>query len=663
MKKNIYSILIALFILLPVSVLAEGYISVSPSSITVEKGSSKTFTITAYNTIGDVSISSNNSGVASVSTGEWGTGMVDEKQTKTGTITVNGVGVGTAAITLTMDAATFDLEDLAGQTKSITVNVIEKQNQTPSQTPTNIPNNPNNNSNNINNNNLSQNNKIKSLSVDGYELLKLDDNNYILDVANDITDIKVNAEAEDSKSKITGIGIHELNVGENNIEIIVTSEAGTQNKINLKVNRKDAYYLEDFEYLVNKKEQEQIDISINYDTNITEEQIDKIKKNNKVVNLNYYDENKKLVYSWSLDGRQMKDVQEFETSLSFMTDNQKEIYKLSNYADGLYINFKHNGILPAGTKIKLFVGDKFENGSFVNVYHYDNEKQALVFIEDDLKVTDGYIEFDIKHCSDYFITMSKIATQAKESTIFKEKKSSNNVFIIVGVIVFILLITFIILYYLKKKSAKKETVQTTNINNNLFQESLVNTENQNTNIPVKNTVNEIVDNNLIENKAILNNEYDSINLNDGLIYNKFSESREIIPESSFNNVNENNIIDGMLLNNTDLESKSTFENIYSSIEENINYEEKNTFNNLQNNNIEKETLFNDNEEEKKIEYKSNNLNIDDYLNNNSIFNNEYKNNNISSETQITRQIENENTAYMDDEENIHLNIDLFNDRN
>lgn len=138
MKKvlcSICSIILALCVLFPVSVFAEGYISASPTSLTIEQGSSETFTITAYNAIGDVSIKSNNSDVASVDTGDWGTGMVDEKQTKTAIITVTGNSVGTTTITLTIDAATFDEDDLAGQTETITVNVVAKQTPTPTPEP------------------------------------------------------------------------------------------------------------------------------------------------------------------------------------------------------------------------------------------------------------------------------------------------------------------------------------------------------------------------------------------------------------------------------------------------------------------------------------------------------------------------------------------------
>ena len=69
-----------------------------------------------------------------------------------------------------------------------------------------------------------------------------------------------------------------------------------------------------------------------------------------------------------------------------MTENEKEIYKLSNYANGLYVSFKHKGDLPRGTKVKLFVGDKFENGNVLNIYEYNSTDKKLNFIKDNIKV-------------------------------------------------------------------------------------------------------------------------------------------------------------------------------------------------------------------------------------------------------------------------------------
>lgn len=445
MKKILFNILLALFVLFPVSVLADGYVSVSPSSLTIEQGSSKTFTITAYNAIGDVSIKSNNSGIASVSTGEWGTGMVEEKVTKTGSITVIGKSVGTTTITLTIDAATFDGDDLAGQTKTVTVNVVAKpapQPQPSNPTPSNPqPQQPQ----------KSTNNNLKSFSIDGFELVKVDNNNYTLTVSNDTTSINVNASAEDSKANVTGTGTKELQVGENNVEVIITSESGAQNKINIKITRKDGYYLEDLDSVLKNDKIQDADIIINADSKITKEQLGKIKTSSKTLRFNYFNEDKKLLYSWTINGKQIKDINEFATTIDFSSENLKEIYKVSNYADGLYINFKHNGDLPTGTKIKLYVGDKFENGNIVNVYRYNANEKKLDFVKDNLKVTDGYIEFDLEHCSDYFVTMSVIGNVVKED-------SSINIFMILTIISIIVIIGLVTFIFIKFKPNKKDNL-------------------------------------------------------------------------------------------------------------------------------------------------------------------------------------------------------------
>lgn len=468
MKKLIANlILVAVFMLFPVSVFASGNISASPSSLSIEVGSSKTFTITATNTIGDVSISSSNTGVARVNTSEWGTGMVDEGQTKSGTITVTGVSEGTATITLTLDAATFDGEDLAGQRRTITVTVVPKSN------PSNNNNNNNNNSNNNNSSNNSNNsgnnnsnttqskstnNKIKEISIDGYELVKVDANNYTLSVGTDVKSINVKATAEDSKAKVTGAGNHDLNIGENNIEVVVTSESGSQNKINIKVTRKDAFYLEDLDSVLNSSETN--DIIITADSKLSSQDLSKIKNSGKTISFNYNDENKKLLYSWTLDGSKMNDFDELNTGVDFKSNNSKEISKLSNYADGLYFTMKHKGSLPNGTKIKLFVGDKYSNGDKVNIYYYNNDDSKLETIKEEVSVKDGYVEFEVSKGTDYFVTMSKINSSSEPVT---ATKSSSKLPIIITMLLIIVALVVAIIYLIKKKKSNNNS---NNSNNN-----------------------------------------------------------------------------------------------------------------------------------------------------------------------------------------------------
>lgn len=438
MKKKYLIILLLTMIIIPFKVFAAGGFSVSTTSISIYPGETKTITISTNNAVGKLNISSSNGGVASASPGS----IFIQNPGSSGSITITGNSVGTATISIVAsdNFATMDEEILAGQAKTITVNVIEKTEPQPSNPQ---PSNPQSQ------NNLSKNNNIKSLSVEDYELVKVDNNNYTLTVSNDVTSININAMAEDSKAKVSGTGVKELTVGENNIEVIITSESGSKNKITIKVTRKDGYYLEDLDSVLKNEKLQDADIIIKTDSKITQEQLNQIKDSKKTLRFNYYDDNKKLIYSWTINGKEIKDNQEFTTSITFATENVKEIYKLSNYADGLYVNFKHTGDLPKGTKIKLYVGDKFENESIVNVYHYNNTEKTLDFIKDNLKVSDGYIEFDVEHCSEYFVTMSTIDNVVKKDT-------SSNIFMIFTIIESIVIIGLVAFIFIKLKPLKKD---------------------------------------------------------------------------------------------------------------------------------------------------------------------------------------------------------------
>jgi len=467
MKKFILFITL---MLLPIKVFASGYISPSTGSLTIEQGSTKTFTITAYNAIGDVSISSNNSSVASVNTSFWETGIVGENETRTGTITVSGVSVGSTTLTLTIDGATFDEDpqSLAG-VRTITINVIPKATTTTTKATTTTKKVENTTTKatttttkkqtektttkkqtttkkvektttkSIEENKLSKNNNLKEIIIDNYEVEKKDNNLYVLNVNNSVTEITINASSEDDKATIEGNGKKTLVVGENKFEIIIKSESGEDNIITLIVNRKDGNYIEDLNDILNNKNIKNADIYIKNDTIITKDYLKLIKENKKNISFNYYDEEtNNLIYSWSLSGKDIKDINSFKTKIDISLDANKKILELSNYAEGIYVDFDHNGNLPEGTKVKLYVGNKYKDGEYVNVYHHDKEEDKLIHIESKIKVNNGYIEFDIEHCSEYFVTMSEIQT------------NTFNIFIIISIIQLFIIAVLIYLLLSKK---------------------------------------------------------------------------------------------------------------------------------------------------------------------------------------------------------------------
>ena len=429
-KLLVFSLMMLL--LLPIGVFASGSIAPSTRSLSITKGSTATFTISANNAVGKVDISSSNSSIATVNkSSEW-------LENNSVTVTVSGVSAGTTTINVRLsDAATFDEEELSGN-YSITVTVKEPSSNNNNNKPSNNNNN-NKPSNNNNNNKLSTNNNVKDLNVEGYDLIKVDNHNYELIVNNNIDKIKVNCSAEDDKAKVTGTGVHELQVGENKIEVIVTSESGSKNVINIKVTRKDGYYLEDLETVLNDSNIKDVGIIVNSDGKITKENLDEIKKSKKTLTFNYYNEEKKLIYSWTIDGSKINDTKDLLTNITFTSDNIEKIGELSNYADGIYINFSHNGTLPKGTKVKVFVGDRFKDKTKVNLYHFNKEESSLDSIEKELIVKEGYIEFNIDHCSEYFVTRSDL-----------DIIQNNNYLVgIIAIIELIIIILIIILDILK----------------------------------------------------------------------------------------------------------------------------------------------------------------------------------------------------------------------
>ena len=453
MKRKYLLVLLLAIAFIPFKVYAAGGFGVSSGSISMYPGETKTITITSNNAVGRLNISSSNSGVASVGPGS----IFIQNPGSSGSITITSNNVGTAIISVVAsdNFATMDEEILAGQTRTITVNVIAKP--TPSQptqptqpsTPNNNNNTGNNNSSNNNqNNNLSTNNNLKEIKVDGYNLTKIDGNNYTLEVMNNVENINISATAEDSKAKVTGTGSHKLQVGENNIEVIIISESGAQNKINVKVTRKDGYYLEDLDNILKDNAIKDINIKLKKDSKITIKNLESIKNSKKVVTLSYYDNNKKLLYSWIINGKELKNPTDFITTVSFTSKYTDKIGSLSNYADGMYIHLDQDTKLPAGVKLKVYVGDKYKNKDTVNVYYYDKDKMVLV--KDNIKVEDGYITYDVSNSNDHFITKAKL----ENTQVVTCEKTTSPIAITVVIIVIVLIVGFIVFYILKKKKSK-----------------------------------------------------------------------------------------------------------------------------------------------------------------------------------------------------------------
>ena len=384
---------------------------------------------------------------------------------KTFKATCKATGTGTIYIRLTGDITSASDGKAVKLSDSKTVTVSKKQSSS-------IINNGNNNNKSHNNkttnnstkDNKSKNNNIKDLTIDGYKLTKINNNNYSLTVPYYIENINVKATAQDSKAKVSGTGKHTLKVGQNNIEIVVTAENGSKNKINIKVNRKDSYYIEDLDQALKNDKLTDINIILNADTKISIDDLEKIKESKKTINFNYYDETKALIYTWIIDGSKLKYSNELDTSILFDSNNKKEILKLSNYADGIIISLKQENNIPNGIKIKIYLSNKYDSNDLVNIYAYMNNNNKLKLLISKIKVENGYIEFTPIETSDYLITMSNIP-HSEEITTSSDNHSSSIIPIIIIIILFFIIMLLTILL-IKKKKSKNEINNTNAVLNN-----------------------------------------------------------------------------------------------------------------------------------------------------------------------------------------------------
>ena len=94
----------------------------------------------------------------------------------------------------------------------------------------------------INSLNPSNNSTLKSLYVEGYEILPTftrDNHDYNLHVPANVTSVMVNAEQSDSKQRITGLGERVLNYGANRVDVVVYAQDGTTSEYKLMIYRED----------------------------------------------------------------------------------------------------------------------------------------------------------------------------------------------------------------------------------------------------------------------------------------------------------------------------------------------------------------------------------------------------------------------------------------
>ncbi len=153
------------------------------------------------------------------------------------------------------------------------------------------------------------------------------------------------------------------------------------------------------------------------------------------------DNQKGLTYSWTFEkneaiNKSLKENMEIDVNLNLNVltslKNSELDSKVTN-EDKLIVSFEHHGKLPSKAKISLNVNGKYKNGEKLYLYYYNEEEGQIEFIEKDLTVKNGKVEFEIDHCSNYLLTGSIVQDAVNNP-------KNINLIIIIMVVVIIVLI-------------------------------------------------------------------------------------------------------------------------------------------------------------------------------------------------------------------------------
>ena len=224
--KKIY-LFIVMFLMFSLSVNAAGSASLSVSRSTIENGNSVTASVTVSNTAAwNIRITS--TGATSGCTQSFADATSDgANTTKTFSVTCKSTSTGIINFTMSGDITSSDgTNSKISGSKQVTVTTPREK---------------------------SKNNKLKSLSVDGYDIspeFSQDKNEYSVTVPSTVDKIKINATKADGYANLTGTGEFSIEEGINTFEIVVTSETGVSNIYLLTVNVED---VNPIEVIVNDK--------------------------------------------------------------------------------------------------------------------------------------------------------------------------------------------------------------------------------------------------------------------------------------------------------------------------------------------------------------------------------------------------------------------------
>ncbi len=297
----------------------------------------------------------------------------------------------------------------------------------------------------------SGNTNLASLEVEGYTLTDEGNGIFSVVVSGSVDKITIKATPEDPAAFVEGDGEKTLTEGDNFFEIVVHAENGLAQGYAIKVTRRgEKIALIDLEKELKETKAEQVIVSLKDGDKLTKEMIAAITKWGKTVKLNRYDADGKLLYGWTMSGKDMAELKSFQTfdpTVTFESKNADKIDALSNYASGKVLNFAYSGELPKNTVFTIAAGKDFTKEDVLYLYYFDEKENTLKQEGQSVTVKGEDIELAITHCSEYLLTRSVL----KALEPIKQGNSRKDMLMMIAMAVELAVIIALVIIMLRKR--------------------------------------------------------------------------------------------------------------------------------------------------------------------------------------------------------------------
>lgn len=185
--------------------------------------------------------------------------------------------------------------------------------------------------------------------------------------------------------------------GQNNVAVEIVEDALTDveevnNELESKMESTDIVQVE----VVSKNEAPKLDANV----------FKTVKEKQKNITVGVTDENNRLQYAWTFNSDTVTNTDmNIDLSISFDTDRADAVKEITGREDVVYLSFAHHGQLPGPATIKTYVGNQYKDGEVIYLYYFNEEKNQVETVGGrPLKVSGGYVEYTITHCSLYFLS-------------------------------------------------------------------------------------------------------------------------------------------------------------------------------------------------------------------------------------------------------------------